>query len=352
MRDQTIWSISLGRWGGVQVRIHIFFLLFAVLTLFLATNLAGQAIDDNFDWAVTSLVILFVSVVWHELWHHRIAHSYGGIADATLLMPWGGISSFRHLPDAKSELVVGLAGPLSNLVISCVCLPILWFETHLNPLSMLHPLQPMLQTSDESLFVTTFAIIFWANWVLFLVNLVPAYPFDGGQILHGILSPALGKQYAARIVDRFARVAAIGLVIAAYLLRQPAPGEIIPMWLALLVLAIFLFFSGAPSTPRPAQEADDEEDVLGYDFSAGYTSLERSVEAMDEMEPSPISQWIEQRRETRHRRQAEMELEEDQLMDEILERLHLHGMESLSDEERELLERVSARYRNRSRDRG
>ena len=86
---------------------------------------------------------------------------------------------------------------------------------------------------------------------------------------------------------------------------------------------------------------------LGYDFSQGYTSLERSTQSLDEKAQSPISQWLEQRRQARQRREEQQEADEERRVDEILARLHEHGLRNLSDEDRSILERVSARYRNR-----
>ena len=69
-------------------------------------------------------------------------------------------------------------------------------------------------------------------------------------------------------------LAAMGLLVMALLL--PVDTRLIPSWLPLSLFAIFLFFSGKQQIEswRP-NERDDT--VLGYDFSEGYTSLERSV---------------------------------------------------------------------------
>ena len=58
MYQRDVWSLSLGRWGSVYVRIHIFFVLFAVLTGYIAHQM-----DDGLMWlALTSVSILFLSV--------------------------------------------------------------------------------------------------------------------------------------------------------------------------------------------------------------------------------------------------------------------------------------------------
>ena len=60
-----------------------------------------------------------------------------------------------------------------------------------------------------------------------------------------------------------------------------------------------------------------------------------------------MRQWLDNRREARRLRQKQIEEQDDQRMDEVLARLHEVGRDALSDEDRALLDRVSARYRNR-----
>ena len=110
-------------------------------------------------------------------------------------------------------------------------------------------------------------------------------------------------------------------------------------------MAIYLYFSAR----RESQRVDDEvgeDDLFGYDFSQGYTSLERPPAAARH-HPGPLRRWLEQRRQIRERRLRELEAEEERRVDEVLIRIKESGKESLTSEEQSLLERVSARYRNR-----
>jgi hypothetical protein len=154
------------------------------------------------------------------------------------------------------------------------------------------------------------------------------------------------RERATLIVSLIAQGAAVMLLVAAWLTRDWHPGSLLPTWFALVVLAIFLFFSAQHERQRPAPRVDNDDQPFGYDFSQGYTSLERSFdEAHDDA--GPISRWLEERREARQKKQQEVEQEEDRRMDELLARICVQGIESLSAEERLLLERVSARYRQR-----
>ena len=62
-----------------------------------------------------------------------------------------------------------------------------------------------------------------------------------------------------------------------------------------------------------------------------------------------MRQWLDNRREARRQREKELEEHDDQRVDEVLARLHDLGPGAMSEEDRALLDRVSARYRNRQR---
>jgi hypothetical protein len=99
------------------------------------------------------------------------------------------------------------------------------------------------------------------------------------------------------------------------------------------------------------QVADDHEsddDLFGYDFSEGYTSLEESSPRSRRWPTGPLRRWLRQRRELKQRRLRDTEAAEERQFDEVLVRINQQGMDSLTPEERELLHRVSARYRDRS----
>jgi len=119
-----------------------------------------------------------------------------------------------------------------------------------------------------------------------------------------------------------------------------------------LVLHIHESLQSNPATPTR------DESFLGYDFSEGYTSLDRSVpdfsepgeslEQDDFARTGILDRWRSRREEGRLRREtAERERDEQQL-DAILEKLHTQGREALNTSELHLLDRVSARFRQRN----
>ena len=112
-----------------------------------------------------------------------------------------------------------------------------------------------------------------------------------------------------------------------------------------LGLAIFMLYAGWMKLMQ--LEADDGP--FGYDFSAGYTSLEKDDEpAPQPKRPGPVARWLQARRARKAARAAEEKQRDEERMDQLLEKISRSGPGSLTDEERQFMRRVSARKRNTS----
>ena len=93
---------------------------------------------------------------------------------------------------------------------------------------------------------------------------------------------------------------------------------------------------------------DMEEGAFG-DFSSGYSSLDQDEDAS---KPKPkkqsfVKRWLKARTAKRLRQEAAQRLQDDERMDQMLDKIARSGKLSLTDEERRFMERVSARYRNK-----
>jgi hypothetical protein len=115
-----------------------------------------------------------------------------------------------------------------------------------------------------------------------------------------------------------------------------------------LGLALFIFVSC--QRQWVLVETGGDEGLFGYDFSQGYTSLERDQPPG----PPPARRvswwkgWLQRRAARRMQREQEQREAEERRLDELLDKVHRLGQASLTDEERRFMKRVSDRYRNRS----
>jgi Zn-dependent protease len=343
MRDFASWSINLGRWYGVALRLHAFFLLFALFTLYLA---AQSPAPGALGYAGLSLGILLLSVLLHEIGHTWAALHVGGAADQIVLGPLGGLAWPQVPHEPQCERLTAAAGPLVNAVVCLLVAPLLW-GAGVNVAGLFNPLAPVEVVTGTSGLIIGLKLTFWINWVLLLVNLLPAFPLDGARIVRSLLWPTFDFRAAVQILTIGARLLALGLVVAAVLVRHETASGLVPAWLPLVLLAMVVYFSAQQEAQRvEEQELDDA--LVGYDFSQGYTTLERHVEP-PEPTPGPLRRRLDRWRRSRQLRQQLLEQQEERQVDEILVRLHASGLGGLTAKERALLERVSARLRNRQR---
>lgn len=340
MRDLLSWNISLGRWAGVQVRLHVFFVLVALVALFAGPSTLNQKL---FWETAGALAIFLFSVLAHEIGHCVAAGRVGGVVDQIVLWPLGGLTQVNPSHDPQNEFLTAIAGPLVNLAFCFVALPALVLE-HGNLVSLLNPLAPPVSVSGLT-WLNACEWLFWTNWLLMLVNCLPALPFDGGRVLRSLFWAHHDIRQGVWLAARVAQCTAVGLWILAVLIHRN--GEYSFAALPFALVGVLLFFSGRQEIER-VYDVESDDALFGYDFSQGYTSLEKTVPAR-RPSSSPVRRWLDDRRTRRDERQRQLEAEEERRADDVLARLHELGKDALSDEERALLNRVSERLRNRLR---
>lgn len=341
MNDTQSWSLPLGRWGRVQLRLHALFLAVGVFALFLAT--AGGA-AGGVGYAALTMAVLFVSVLVHELGHSFAAARVGGQADPIVIGPLGGLGHLETPREPQAELITVLAGPLVNLGVLLAALGVLVVAGVSVP-SLLGPLDPV-GLFDGDVWLVALKLTFWINWLLLVANLIPAFPLDGARMLRAILWPALDFRGASIVAVRASKLSALGLCLLAWLVRDSQGATLLASWVPLVLLAIMAYFCAQQEANR-SEDEEWEDELYSYDFSQGYTSLERSGDPPRRAGGS-VQRWLHHRREARRRRRESQEQEEERQVDAILIRLHEAGMDGLTAQERAVLHRVSERYRNRS----
>ena len=188
------WSLTVGRHGGTAIRIHITFLLFLAWIAFSAWGRGGAAAALD---SALFIILLFACVVLHEFGHIVAARRYGIHSPEVTLLPIGGVASMARMPSKPGqELVVALAGPAVNLVIGALLFA---------AIGSLHPDQLAQIDNPKLSLIGRLAI---ANLFLAVFNLIPAFPMDGGRVLHALLSMRLGVARATEIAARIGQALA------------------------------------------------------------------------------------------------------------------------------------------------
>ena len=354
--QQSAWSLALGKWYGVNVRIHMLFFFFAVMTFYFGWHAAaGGSGVEYYTTCAAALAILFASIFLHEVAHGFTASGFGGYVESIEVFPWGGTSEIELPKNKHHQLLVHLSGPLTNLLVCLCCALILFFDAHFAEKgswsALLSPLQPII--IRDHLFTNTVGLIFWVNWLVFMINLLPVSPFDGGKIVRSLIpllwpNTRTDQVYLGSMI--VAGMTSIGLFVLAWLSRESQVTTLIPMWLVLTLLGIIVFFGARRQTQLDLR---DLEDLLENESNVYADKLMEAIEnrAFDEFDEErendhQISDWLSQQKfdDDFDFDSDDHSSMEDQL-DEILDRINRVGFDGLSEVEKAVLMRASAQIR-------
>ena len=230
-------GLPLFRFRGIRVFLHWSFLL-------LPAYIAFTGFSEGHTWSqilkeIGLILIVFGCVVLHEFGHALTAQRFGVNTRDITLLPIGGVASLERMPeDPKQEFWITVAGPLVNLVIAGVAFSILAIAG----IAMITT--DLLGDISTGAGLLTFLVT--VNIGLFLFNLIPAFPMDGGRILRSLLGMWLPREKATRIATVIGRILAVGFVF--YGLYSGAP--------FLAIIGVFIFMAAGSEARAVQQKAN------------------------------------------------------------------------------------------------
>jgi Zn-dependent protease/CBS domain-containing protein len=168
----------------VPVRFHFTFVILLIFLLFIG-------VGERQSGAMTALYVLalFASVLLHELGHTLVARKYGIRTTEIVMYPIGGVSRPERIPKGREEFWIAISGPLVNALIAAVLFG--WLATQ----HQFVPIELLRDPTDANLAQR----IATGNFLLFVFNLLPAYPMDGGRVLRSLLTLFKPEEEATRI---------------------------------------------------------------------------------------------------------------------------------------------------------
>ena len=222
---------------GIDIKVHITFPLILVWAAiqfgFLGQggfSLSGAA------FGVVVTLLLFICVVIHELAHSLTSTYMGYPVEDIVLLPLGGVSQIETMPEGPGEeLLMAIAGPLSNIVIAFI----LGLVSLLTPGSLLASLRRLATDPLGLTWRDTLPYLIVTNIALAAFNLIPAFPMDGGRVLRSLLATVMPQTQATDIAVRIGQAFAWLLGLGGLL-----TGNLI--W---ILIAIFVY-SGAAQEGR------------------------------------------------------------------------------------------------------
>jgi len=241
-------AIRLGSIRGIEIGVHynwllIFFLVAWSLAMgYFPQSYPGWTQLVYWTTGVIASILLFVSVLLHELAHSFVAQARGLPVRSITLFIFGGVSNIvREAENPRTEFAMAVVGPLSSLVIAGV-----FYGLFLVVPNKLDPLVALL---------SYLALI---NAFLAVFNLIPGFPLDGGRVLRSIIWGATGNLVkATNIAATVGRLFGWGLIGVG--LFQILRGNFLGgLWIAF----IGWFLSNAADSSR--QETTVQEYLKGF----------------------------------------------------------------------------------------
>lgn len=199
-------SWSVGTYFDIPVKIHWSFGFILIYLGYIGTS-EGLSISQLLFIVFLSFSVFFC-VILHEYGHALMARRFKVNTKDIILFPIGGVARLERIPTIpRQELLIAIAGPLVNVVIFILGMLVLllYYEVQFT-------LEWFNDVSGSGVKNYLIAIIF-VNALLFLFNLIPAFPMDGGRILRALLSYKFGLGRATQIATHIARVFAVGFVL-------------------------------------------------------------------------------------------------------------------------------------------
>ncbi len=244
-------SLKIGSVMGIPIKLHITFLLvlpiFAYVFAINPQPFGFEGVEPpitRYALSVLTAILLFASILLHELAHSYMARRYGVNIESITLFLFGGVSAMEEMPRKPGqEAKMAFAGPLTSLVIGSICLLI--YGNLISP--------------NPSLSQSPVYFILWIlgamNLILGIFNLLPAFPMDGGRVLRSFYARKMSYVKATQSAAAVGKFFAILMAIFGILVGN--------LWFPLIALFIYV---GASEEERSTQAEVTLENIMVRDI--------------------------------------------------------------------------------------
>ncbi|MGB7953341.1 MAG: site-2 protease family protein, partial [Candidatus Nitrosopolaris sp.] len=190
-------SLQVTKIKGIPIRLHFtlvivsFLIAWALATLLMPEIYPGLNISVYWIMGIIGAIILLISVLLHELAHSIVALRYGLEVREIILFIFGGVSVIEDQDevaskDFRKEFKIAVVGPITSFVIAAILATSLWLLIYVTTGSNNNNIN---NTDNISAIIAAGILQYGAlvNVLLGGINLIPAFPSDGGRILRSAL---------------------------------------------------------------------------------------------------------------------------------------------------------------------
>jgi Zn-dependent protease len=216
---------------GIPVYVSVYWFIIAGVFIVIYANDLSNSLSGSTRYVVAAafVVLLYVSVLVHELSHSVVALGYGLPVRRILLYPLGGISEIEKEPQTPlREFCVSAAGPALSLALGGAG----WALT---------------KVVSDGVSGSLVRQLMYANIIVGIFNLLPGLPLDGGRMLRAVIWKFTGRPATATIAAAWVgRALAVALLVIPFYSGRLAGGDMVStLWVA--VIAAFMWVGAGQS---------------------------------------------------------------------------------------------------------
>jgi Zn-dependent protease/CBS domain-containing protein len=203
-------NIRLFKVFGIPIELNItWFIVFALVawslvSLYFPTNYPGYSVTAHWVMGIVAALLLFTSVVLHELGHSYVAKTHGVPIRRITLFLFGGVSQLsKESADPVTEIKIAAAGPGVSFILMAV-------------FGMFYVLAARGQALAAAAPVLKY--LAYVNGILGAFNLIPGFPLDGGRLLRAGIWKATGDlRRSTYVATRVGGIVGIGFIALGFL---------------------------------------------------------------------------------------------------------------------------------------
>lgn len=303
-------NIRLFKAFGIPIEVNIsWFIIFALVSwslvsLYFPTNYPDLSVASHWVMGLVAALLLFASVVLHELGHSYVAITHGVPIKRITLFLFGGVSQMsRESSDPSTEIKIAIAGPGVSYVLMVVffVLYLVVYRGNVSP-----GIAPVLK------------YLAYVNGILGTFNLIPGFPLDGGRLLRAFIWKVTGdlrrSTYIATRVGGIVGVAfiAIGflavfrglfifglwMVLIGFFLRQAAEASYIQVVVSSALKGVKVADVMKSKVVAVSPDLTVQDLIDGYFFKYHYDSFPvtegdrlKGLVTLNDLKPLPRERW-------------------------------------------------------------
>lgn len=328
--NPLFWSIPLGRWRGTPIRLSLISL--------------GALIPVCYHFGIVSGLLYGLCFIGMVIIHEAsrltvLSPNRTGRQSPVIVWPFGNLVAESAMVPVGKGFAECFAGYFSLLFCLLIGLATVSGDRTPSWQSLFRELPPL--TSSDP--VNSLGLMILAVAVkLSIIQFLPIHSTDMGRFLDYLLHTGWDDRTCRQFVLKMGLVTAF--IVSVF-------GCVSQLWWLVPVAFVLIALTIAElSQQLDTREDREDETFLGYDFSAGYTSLENSATEVLRDPPPPVGmvgRWMAKNAQRKRLLEEEMARLIESELDRILSKVHERGVDSLTPHERLILNQASVKYRNR-----